>query len=71
MGNHESYPVNVYDFNSKERESVLNRGLAQAWRYWLDDNAKKMQAEKGYYSRVYPHLNNVKMLSINTQAGNN
>lgn len=29
-----------------------------------------MQREKGYYSMVYPKLNNLKVLSINTQAGN-
>lgn len=69
MGNHESWPVNVYDYHS-DRESVLNAGLAQAWRYWLDDKAFKMQREKGYYSMTYPNLNNVKVLSVNTQADN-
>lgn len=42
MGNHESWPVNVYDYNT-DREWVLNSGLAQAWRYWLDEKAMKMQ----------------------------
>ncbi len=49
---------------------MLNSGLAQAWRYWLDERATKMQREKGYFSMVYPNLNNVKVLSINTQSGN-
>lgn len=44
MGNHESWPVNVYDYSPKsEREQVLNAGLGQAWRFWLDENALKMQ----------------------------
>lgn len=29
-----------------------------------------MQREKGYFSMTYPTLNNVKVISINTQAGN-
>ena len=44
MGNHESFPVNVYDYNNKTgREQVLHKGLAQAWRYWLDEKALAMQ----------------------------
>lgn len=70
MGNHESFPVNVYDYSKSGREEVLHGGLASAWKYWLDDSALKMQREKGFYSMVYPHLNNVKVLSMNTQAGN-
>ena len=38
MGNHESWPVNVYDFRSN-REDVLKGGLANAWRQWLDEDA--------------------------------
>jgi hypothetical protein len=33
----------VYDYKDNNRESVLNRGLAQAWKYWLDEKAIKMQ----------------------------
>lgn len=29
-----------------------------------------MQREKGYFKMNYPNLNNLKVLSINTQAGN-
>lgn len=70
MGNHESYPVNVYDYKNKDRETALNGGLAQAWRYWLDERAIAMQREKGHFSMTYPHLNNLKVISVNTQAGN-
>lgn len=38
MGNHESYPVNVYDYHS-DREQMLNEGLAQAWKQWLSPEA--------------------------------
>jgi hypothetical protein len=48
----------------------LNYGLAQAWGPWLDDKALRMQREKGYFSMTYPQLNNLKVISINTQPGN-
>lgn len=35
MGNHESFPVNVYDYQG-DRESMLIGGLAEAWKQWLD-----------------------------------
>lgn len=34
MGNHESFPVNVYDYEG-EREKMLVGGLAEAWKPWL------------------------------------
>ena len=38
MGNHESWPVNVYDFQGS-REQVLNAGLSHSWGRWLDEKA--------------------------------
>lgn len=34
MGNHESFPVNVYDYEG-DREKMLNGGLAETWKPWL------------------------------------
>lgn len=34
MGNHESYPVNVYEFGDQE---FLNKVLANAWSSWIGD----------------------------------
>lgn len=69
MGNHESWPVNVYDFQGT-REDVLIGGLAQTWRKWLDERAYTMLRTKGYYSMSHDSLNNLKVIGINTQAGN-
>ena len=69
MGNHESWPVNVYDYR-RDREDTLKAGLAQAWHYWLDEKALKMQRERGFFKMSYPSLNNLTVLSLNTQAGN-
>ena len=49
MGNHESWPVNVYDYDG-DREKSLIGGLAEAWKPWLTQEAYEMQKEKGYYS---------------------
>ena len=69
MGNHESWPVNVYDFEGS-REDVLNGGLAQAWRKWLSEEAYTTLRTKGYYSMTHSKLNNLKVIGLNTQAGN-
>ena len=38
MGNHESYPVNVYDY-SGNREDELKIAFADAWQVWIGENA--------------------------------
>lgn len=53
MGNHESYPVNIYDYHS-DREAMLNGGLASAWKDWLDDQAYESLRTKGYFSIELP-----------------
>lgn len=70
MGNHESFPVNVYDYQG-DRESMLIGGLAEAWKQWLDQQAYDMLRTKGFFSIELPELNNVKIISLNTQAQNN
>jgi sphingomyelin phosphodiesterase len=70
MGNHESFPVNVYDYQG-DRESMLIGGLAEAWKQWLDQQAYDMLRTKGFFSIELPGLNNLKIISLNTQAQNN
>jgi sphingomyelin phosphodiesterase len=53
MGNHESWPVNVYDYQGT-REQVLNAGLANSWRDWLNEKAYNELATKGFYSIELP-----------------
>lgn len=69
MGNHESFPVNVYDYQG-DRETMLNGGLAETWRQWLDQQAYDMLRNKGYFKMELPELNNLKIISLNTQAQN-
>lgn len=49
MGNHESYPCNVYDYKS-EREKRLNSVFANAWEYWIGKEAAEQYKEYGFYS---------------------
>jgi sphingomyelin phosphodiesterase len=67
-GNHESAPVNVYDFQGK-RENFLNDGLATSWYDWIGKDASDMYRKNGFYSVFIKELN-MKMISLNTQAGN-
>lgn len=53
MGNHESFPVNVYDYEG-DREKMLNGGLAETWKPWLTPQAYNMLRTKGYYSITIP-----------------
>ena len=69
MGNHESFPVNVYDYQG-QRETMLIGGLAEAWRPWLDEQAYQSLRTKGFFSISIPELNNIKIISVNTQAQN-
>lgn len=49
---------------------MLTAGLAQAWKQWLDDKAYNMLLTKGFYSIQLPQMNNLKIISVNTQAQN-
>ena len=49
---------------------MLIGGLAEAWKPWLDQKAYDMLRTKGFYSITLPELNNVKIISVNTQAQN-
>lgn len=66
MGNHESYPVNVYEFGN---QTYLNTLLSNAWTEWIGPEASKSMIEKGYFSFRVDEYNLV-VLSVNTQAWN-
>lgn len=38
MGNHESYPVNIYDFSGK-REQKFNNFFGDLWEDWIGEDA--------------------------------
>lgn len=50
---------------------MLIGGLAEAWKQWLDQQAYDMLRTKGFFSIELPELNNLKIISLNTQAQNN
>jgi sphingomyelin phosphodiesterase len=50
---------------------MLLGGLASAWKDWLGQTAYDMLRTKGYYSVTMPEFNNLKVISVNTQAQNN
>lgn len=62
--------MNVFDYNG-DRESMLIGGLAETWKPWLDQQAYEMLRTRGFYSIELPELNNLKIISLNTQAQNN
>lgn len=45
-------------------------GLAETWKDWLDQKAYDMLRTKGYFSITLPEFNNLKIISVNTQAQN-
>lgn len=45
-------------------------GLAEAWKPWLTQEAYDMLRTKGYFSLIIPEFNNLKVISVNTQAQN-
>ncbi|KAL4435127.1 hypothetical protein ABPG74_003620 [Tetrahymena malaccensis] len=70
MGNHESFPCNVYDYET-DREKDLKAQLAQAWESWIGKEAATQFKENGYYSTVISKGGqNLRIVAVNTQAGN-
>lgn len=69
IGNHEPFPVNVYDFNDGKNQ-VLIDGLADAWKDWLGDEAIATFKKNGFYS-YYLQEKNLRIIGLHTQACNN
>jgi hypothetical protein len=49
---------------------MLKQALAENWKDWIGEKAYEQLKTKGYYSIELPAFNSLKILSINTQAGN-
>lgn len=71
MGNHESFPCNVYDYEG-DREKELKTEFANAWEYWIGPEAAEEFKQNGFYSTVInPNgEQQVRLLAVNTQAAN-
>jgi sphingomyelin phosphodiesterase len=71
-GNHEFFPVNVEGFDEKD-QPILNL-LAEHWKDWIDEDSLDQFRKYGYYHIKLRDLNekfdNVRVITINTQAGN-
>ncbi len=68
IGNHESFPVNVYDFFTK-REIQFNNFFAHTWADWIGEEASLQMKKDAYYS-TYNQKWNLKVISLNTHACN-
>ena len=68
LGNHESFPVNVYDFLSN-REVSFNNFFADEWVDWIGPDAALVLKKDGYYS-TFNSQYNLKIISLNSQACN-
>lgn len=66
IGNHESFPVNVYDFLS-DREKSFNSFFAEQWKPWIGEKSAEQMKKFSYYSTFNEKLN-LKIISLNTQA---
>lgn len=66
IGNHESFPVNVYDFLS-DREKSFNSFFAEQWKQWIGQKSADQMKNYGYYS-TFNEKYNLKIISLNTQA---
>lgn len=68
VGNHEAYPVNVFDFKS-DREKGFLEEYAELWRGWIGDDAAEFLKKNGFYKREFPEYN-WKIISFDSQVCN-
>lgn len=69
LGNHEPFPVNVYDFKDGKNQVLIN-GLADVWQDWLGADAIATFKQNGFYS-YYIKEKNLRIIGMHTQACNN
>ncbi|EAR99710.1 ser/thr phosphatase family protein (macronuclear) [Tetrahymena thermophila SB210] len=70
-GNHESFPVNVYDYFG-DRENQQNDIFATSWEQWIGKEAADEYRQNGFYSSLITKYSQpLRIIAINTQAGNN
>jgi sphingomyelin phosphodiesterase len=76
QGNHDTWPVNVEDFDHKTGNKPLVE-YDQLWdKYFTSEEAKQTFKDWGYYSMPFVLKNgreveNTKIIGLNCQAGNN
>jgi sphingomyelin phosphodiesterase len=63
MGNHEPFPVNVYNFYG-QRDLYLREALANSWESWIGTDSAMQERTLGYYSTVIQKYN-LKIVSLN------
>ncbi|KAL4435972.1 hypothetical protein ABPG74_022207 [Tetrahymena malaccensis] len=69
-GNHESFPVNVYDYFG-DHENKQNDIFATSWEQWIGKEAAEEYRQNGFYSSLITKYNQpLRIIAINTQAGN-
>lgn len=66
LGNHGTYPVNVFNFG---HEQWLTDALAEIWGGFVDERSKATLKEGGFYSTKHPSLN-LRVISLNCAAYN-
>lgn len=69
IGNHEPFPVNVYDFHNGKNQLLID-GLADVWQDWLGADATATFKKNGFYS-YYISEKNLRIIGLHTQACNN
>lgn len=69
MGNHESFPVNVYDYEGN-REKELQKKLGDVWEDWIGAEAAQSHRDRGFYSTWVGGNLGVRVIALNTQACN-
>jgi len=65
IGNHEKYPVDLYNSNDPKSEKKFLKKLGKDWRHWLDEQAYHSFIHYGFYTMK--HLNtNLRIIALNS-----
>lgn len=67
MGNHESFPVNIYEFYEKKEEK-FQKFFGDLWEDWIGPEAAQSLRDHSFYEVQVPN-HNLKLIALNTQAG--
>ena len=75
LGNHDTWPVNVEDFSAPNTNYPINH-IKDTWTDWIGADAVAKFGEWGYFSVPFKLpggkvVENSRVISLNTQAGNN
>lgn len=67
MGNHESFPMNIYEFGGK-KEKKFQDFFGNLWEFWIGKEASESLKKESFYEVMVPG-HNLKIIALNTQAG--